>query len=226
MQGAMDDVNERIASIGFHPLEMGVGVHTGDVVVGNIGSEKRTKYGVVGAHVNLTFRIESFTTGGQVLVSEQTLTLAGTERVERLGSMEVHPKGVRAGILLHDVVAIGAPYDVALQRGAASFQDVARPVSVLYSTLVGAQVDMAVRRATIVRWSSRSLWLELPDDDPRPAPRLLNNVRLSLDDHSEAAFSYAKVVRHARRRFEVRLTSRSSEIERRLVSATERVDRG
>ena len=51
---------------------MGVGLHTGQVVVGNIGSPERMKYGVVGSHVNLTSRIQSYTIGGQILISETT----------------------------------------------------------------------------------------------------------------------------------------------------------
>ena len=47
-------------------------MNTGAVVVGNIGSERRTKYSVVGAHVNFTSRIESFALGGQVLISAAT----------------------------------------------------------------------------------------------------------------------------------------------------------
>ena len=46
-----------------------MGLCTGVGVVGNIGSEKRAKYGVVGTAVNLAARIESCTTGGQVLIS-------------------------------------------------------------------------------------------------------------------------------------------------------------
>jgi class 3 adenylate cyclase len=45
---------------------------SGQVIVGNIGSAERLKYGVVGSHVNLTSRIQSFTIGGQILASEST----------------------------------------------------------------------------------------------------------------------------------------------------------
>ena len=77
MQLAMDEVNERATAIGLPRLQMGIGISTGDVVVGNIGSERRMKYGVVGSPVNETGRIESATVGGQILVSESTLTEGG-----------------------------------------------------------------------------------------------------------------------------------------------------
>jgi adenylate cyclase len=72
MQAAMATVNETIGREGLPHVEMGIGIHTGEVVVGNIGSYKRTKYGAVGNHVNLAFQIESYTIGGQVLISEAT----------------------------------------------------------------------------------------------------------------------------------------------------------
>jgi adenylate cyclase len=72
MQLAMASVNEQNRQDGLPQIEMGIGVHTGQVVVGNIGSSERTKYGVVGSQVNLTSRIQSCTTGGQTLISEAT----------------------------------------------------------------------------------------------------------------------------------------------------------
>jgi adenylate cyclase len=72
MQLAMDNVNEKMTDWGLPLLEMGIAINTGEVVVGNIGSETRTKYGIVGSHVNLTYRIESYTVGGQIFISEST----------------------------------------------------------------------------------------------------------------------------------------------------------
>ena len=61
MQLAMATVNAENRRAGLPDIDMGIGVHTGEVVVGNIGSHKRTKYGVVGSHVNLTSRVQSYT---------------------------------------------------------------------------------------------------------------------------------------------------------------------
>ena len=77
MQLAMESINEENLKDDLPEVEMGIGIHTGQVVLGNIGSAERMKYGVVGSHVNLTSRIQSYTIGGQVLISEATLQEVG-----------------------------------------------------------------------------------------------------------------------------------------------------
>jgi class 3 adenylate cyclase len=73
MERAMDNVRKQLSEEGLPAVEMGIAVHTGTVVAGNIGSEKRSKYGIVGAAVNLVTQMESFTDAGQILCSEDTL---------------------------------------------------------------------------------------------------------------------------------------------------------
>ena len=76
-------------------LEMGIGIHTGRVIVGNIGSQRRAKYAAVGLNVNLAGRIESFTKGGQVLISEETREkVSAALRID--SQFEVEPKGAAA----------------------------------------------------------------------------------------------------------------------------------
>lgn len=57
---------------GLPEVTMGIGIHTGEVVVGNIGTESRAKYGIVGSDVNLTDRIQATASGGKVVISERT----------------------------------------------------------------------------------------------------------------------------------------------------------
>jgi adenylate cyclase len=113
MQNAMAEVNDALTKRGRPELEMGIGLNTGDVVVGNVGSERRTKFGVVGRHVNLASRVESYTVGGQILAADSTIV--GTRGLAKTrGSRIVEPKGIKGKILIHDVRAIEGPLALAL----------------------------------------------------------------------------------------------------------------
>jgi PAS domain S-box-containing protein len=92
MQRAMEGVNTQLTEEGLPALDLGIGVHTGEVVVGNIGSRKRAKYGIVGAPVNLVSRIQACTSGGQILCSENTLREAG-DAVQFNERVEIRTKG-------------------------------------------------------------------------------------------------------------------------------------
>ncbi|MDZ4349866.1 MAG: adenylate/guanylate cyclase domain-containing protein [Xanthomonadaceae bacterium] len=102
MQAAMDDVNALNRAQGLPEVSTGIGINSGEVVVGNIGSARRAKYGVVGHNVNMASRIESFTRGGQVLVSEHTRELCGDSVAVR-DVLTVRPKGFDHDIRLFDI---------------------------------------------------------------------------------------------------------------------------
>jgi class 3 adenylate cyclase len=102
MQQAMLSVN--LAGIGqeLPPLRMGIGLHAGEVVVGNIGSETRAKYGIVGSAVNLAHRIQAQARGGEVVVSQAVYQLVQAEvRVTR--KFEVRLKGIQDSVTLYGV---------------------------------------------------------------------------------------------------------------------------
>lgn len=111
MQMQMEAINEWNAERDFPVLEMGIGINTGEVIVGNIGSEKRTKYGVVGSHVNLCGRIESYTVGGQILVSPKTRSMISCN-LDVAQELEVYPKGVKGTLNLSHITGIGKPYSL------------------------------------------------------------------------------------------------------------------
>jgi adenylate cyclase len=83
---------ENLAEPGLPPLSIGIGLHAGEVVVGNIGSANRAKYGIIGAAVNLTHRIQGQAKGDEVVVSgivfrysETTLGISRTFRTTLKG---------------------------------------------------------------------------------------------------------------------------------------------
>lgn len=70
LQTTLTRLNREARSLALPILAMGIGLHTGEVVVGNIGSETRTKYGIVGSAVNVAHRIQGEARGGEVVLSE------------------------------------------------------------------------------------------------------------------------------------------------------------
>ncbi|RMF23587.1 MAG: adenylate/guanylate cyclase domain-containing protein, partial [Cyanobacteria bacterium J083] len=110
MQLAMQSVNQQMQKWGLPELAMGIGINTGEVVVGNLGSEKRAKYGVVGSQVNLTYRIESYTLGGQILLSPTTYNL-GKDLIVIDEKKEVTPKGLQKPITVYGLVGIKGKYN-------------------------------------------------------------------------------------------------------------------
>src|SRR3989441_10627200 len=114
MQLRLDATNAPNRGAGLPDVDMGIGIHTGEVVVGHIGSQQRTKSGVRGIAVNLTGRIESFTTGGQILISPTTY--AATAAVLTVShQLTVEPKGVAAPITLYAVSGIAGTHHLFLQ---------------------------------------------------------------------------------------------------------------
>ena len=165
MQLAMASVNEENRNDGLPDLEMGIGIHTGQVVVGSIGSTERLKYGVVGSHVNLTSRIQSYTTGGQILVSEATKRDVGS--MLKIGKQaQVRAKGFDQEITLYDVTGIGGPHKLSLIQMKEALVPLAHEISVSYSVAEGSHINGEVFQGSLTKLSSRQAELSLATPVP------------------------------------------------------------
>ncbi|MEM6253369.1 MAG: adenylate/guanylate cyclase domain-containing protein [Cyanobacteria bacterium P01_D01_bin.156] len=199
MQQAMTAVNTAMKAKGFPPQEMGIGINTGRVVVGNIGSEKRTKYSVIGGAVNLAFRIESYTTGGQIFISEDTHQEIATMNRHRLGiqsKVDVYPKGIKRPITIYDVTSMdGDKYELALTLEDSSLKPLSQAIPVEYVALDGKQVGAQHCVGTLHKLSTKTALLTIEGDDPL---NVLTNIKLmvraqSAPEEVREADIYAKV---------------------------------
>lgn len=105
MQNRLAELNREIQEAGHLPLEMGIGINTGTVIVGNIGSDLRMKYGIVGDTVNRASRIESNSIGGQVLIGEATFRLV-KEKIRFDPPKTMMMKGMKKPLVFYNVTAI------------------------------------------------------------------------------------------------------------------------
>ena len=145
MQNALQQLNDEMMAEGYPVLEMGIAVNTGSVIVGNIGSRARTKYGIVGTVVNRAARIESNTVGGEVLIGEETYGLV-SDFVTTEPPRSVMMKGLKSPLVYYAITAISDPYNVVLMHRTESKKGVEIHLPFHYWKLDGKSIVGETRR--------------------------------------------------------------------------------
>ncbi len=213
MQNAMVEVNKRNCAEGLPEVEMGIGLNETEVIVGNIGSSKRSKYAVVGSGVNLTSRIESYTVGGQILVSESVRKEAG--EVLRIDAQrDILPKGALSSLRIYEVGGISGQYNFTLVNKTQTLTTLARQIPLLYAVIKGKKVGQKGIEGLLRRLSKSGAEITLGD-----TVELMTNLKLKLKDVDEqlsAKDFYGKVIKHHGEKentYMVSFTSLPSEID-------------
>jgi adenylate cyclase len=89
--------------LGSGEIALGIGVHTGEVIVGNIGSDSVMDYTVVGDAVNIAQRLQEESWPGQILVSQATYEAAGRPTGRTLGEKQLSGRAGRVAVYALDV---------------------------------------------------------------------------------------------------------------------------
>ena len=217
MQLAMTEVNETNRRDGLPEVQMGVAVHTGEVIVGNIGSQTRAKYGVVGTNVNLTARIESFTLPGQVLVSQSTVDAAGDTLL--LGeSRTFQAKGFKDPVTAYELKGVRGAQTAVLPEPEEEMRALSRQIPVSFTVVDGTHIRQASAEGRFVRASASGAWVSAEQKAP---PRA--NLRIRVRDAAGTELPvdlYAKVVEgESDGGFQVRFSSAPPEVVELIRSA-------
>jgi adenylate cyclase len=191
MQNAMAEVNEQNRAQGLPELEMGIGLNETEVIVGNIGSSKRSKYAVVGSGVNMTSRIESYSVGGQILISKSVHQEVG-EILRIDAQRDVLPKGSETPLTIYEVGGIAGHYNLSLEVKDPVLVTLKRQIPLRYTLLAGTDVGEKELEGSVVRLSKNCAEITL-----RGPISVLTNIRMKLGDVDEKLSGrdfYGKVI--------------------------------
>ncbi len=210
MQNEMVDVNQYCKEHQIPEIEMGIGLHRGDVFVGNVGSEKMMRYNVIGSAVNVCSRIESCSVGGQILVSDAMIKHAKSVVFVRR-EVEVMVKGLQDPVIVREVDGIEGIYTLELDHSFEEEDDFIAPETGFRLQLHPLD-EKAVREffilAEIQKLSKRRILVSVPMEQADELPELMN-VKLSVlyDGIVVMDGVYAKVLEADKNIRMLRLTS-------------------
>lgn len=192
MQIAMTEVNRYHKQAGMPEIYMGIGINTGMVMAGLVGSELYSEYTVIGDQVNLASRIEAFSLRGQVLISQSTRDRC-RDLVKTGAPVEVLVKGKTGPVTLYEVLAIPSLGKAVPRVEIRRSPRVEVKIPFSYQLVEGAIVMPEAHEGTVLDIGYFGMFAELGLQLP-PYSEVKLNLELPLVRYT-ASDVYAKILR-------------------------------
>jgi len=113
MQRLVDHENAQREQHGQFPIKFKIGINSGLMLAGNMGSRERMEYTVVGDAVNLASRLCSISNSGQIVISKDLYQHPNVEERVIAGEYQcIHLRGIREPVSSYIVEALGADWQV------------------------------------------------------------------------------------------------------------------
>lgn len=230
MQNAMKEVNKFCKERSNIELEMGIGIHCGETFVGNIGSEKMMRYNVIGRPVNECSRIESCSTGGQVLASEKILKqLSDDCEVIIENEAAIQAKGVKKPLKIYEISGITGSYNCHLEnRQQEILYSLPEPAALELFLIENKMISTTPILVNLKRVNLRNGIVEISDESydqhTQPVLSVFSDVEVRTKEMKDGfgfAGVYAKVVEIKQEGIKLRFTHSNEQLKQYITKQIE-----
>jgi adenylate cyclase len=194
MQIAMEEFNRSYKKIGTPELFMGIGINTGSVMAGTLGSHLYSEYTVIGDEVNLASRVEAVSLRGQVLISENTFERC-RHFVKTGEPMDLYIKGKSNAVTVREIQAIPSLGKVVPRQEMRRSPRAEVEIPFAYHTIDNKIVMPEERRGTVLDISYHGVLAEVLQPS---VPHEEVKLDLNLPIGCTADNLYAKVIKMRR----------------------------